>query len=220
MREGIIEATASRTVTFANVAFARMLGFESAEQLISEVTDLDTLYVDPGLRDPIVRTLATDPDQIVEIELRRRDGSTVWVRTRAMMRYDRDGQTVYRGTFEDFTEGRAAREVAREAAERVEIAFHRNPMPLFMFAVDPFTVVMANRAAEALLGYGPGEVDGWDQSHFIDPADIPFEREHLAGILDSGSPSGRFESRRRHKDGSFIPVGLLIDAFTTADGSR
>jgi PAS domain S-box-containing protein len=63
----------------ANPATARMLGYDSPEQLIAEVGNVAELYVDPRRRVELLERLRAEHElPAVELEVRRRDGSTAW----------------------------------------------------------------------------------------------------------------------------------------------
>ena len=104
---GLCVSTIEGYLIQCNTAFARMLGFATAEEaLANPASDLDLASPDGGaiLRDLRARGVVTD----FEIPLRRRDGSTAWVVGNATLldRFD-DGPTLVETIFIDVTERRA-----------------------------------------------------------------------------------------------------------------
>ncbi len=116
--EGIFQSTPDGRYLTANRALARMYGFDTAEQLMAEVTDIaGQLYVDPARRTTFRALLAArDTVSGFQSEIRRRDGSRAWISEHARAVRDADGQLLYyEGTVEDIT----ARKNAQLATERL-----------------------------------------------------------------------------------------------------
>jgi PAS domain S-box-containing protein len=112
--EGIFQATPGGRFLAVNPALARMLGYASAEQMLSEITDIERqIYVEPGRRYEMLRL--ADERGIVhgfECAVRCRDGTSIWVSmsTRAV----RDGAgniLYYEGISEDISDRRRAQEL-------------------------------------------------------------------------------------------------------------
>ncbi len=125
--EGIFRTTRSGNYLAANPALARMYGYESPAQLIAELTDIaECLYVDPTRRDDF-QALLKAHDQVTdfESEIRRRDGSTIWIAENARAVRDQAGALLYyEGTVEDVTARRTAETQLREALKAAEAASH------------------------------------------------------------------------------------------------
>jgi PAS domain S-box-containing protein len=94
------------TLLAANPALAELLGYESVDEVIAKIGSVESVYVDPALRQHWI-------DQINEVsvihdfdvELRRPDGSTVWVRDSARAIRDADGRiALYEGSLIDMTD--------------------------------------------------------------------------------------------------------------------
>jgi len=103
---GIFQSTPDGRYLSANPAIARMFGYDSPEQLIASVQDLaHQVYVDPRRREEF-KALIEQQGEVrnFEVELYRKDGSTVWVsaNARAILQ---DGVVVrYEGMNQDITE--------------------------------------------------------------------------------------------------------------------
>jgi PAS domain S-box-containing protein len=125
--EGIFQTTIEGKFLTANPAMARMLGYESPQELLSTISSIsDQLYADPERREEIYRlTLRDGFVSGFEVEMLRKDGSPVWVSVNARAVFDsEDGIAGYEGTVEDITERKSAEEALREIreAERRRIA--------------------------------------------------------------------------------------------------
>jgi PAS domain S-box-containing protein len=106
--EGIYRVTpeGSRFLT-ANPAAARILGYESPEELISTITDLATqIYAYPEDREEALRLLTGQGFlKNFDVRCRHKDGSTVWCSFSARVVRDEQGNILYHeGTSQDITD--------------------------------------------------------------------------------------------------------------------
>ena len=104
--EGIFQMTPDGRFITANRALARMFGYETPQQLMSELTDVGgRLYADPARRAELLRVV--QKEEVVsafEVEMIRRDGSTIWVSQNARAVRNASGDLAYiEGTVEDIT---------------------------------------------------------------------------------------------------------------------
>jgi PAS domain S-box-containing protein len=108
--EGVFRTTPGGRFLMANRALARMLGYESPEQLIAERTDLERQhYCVPAERARFQRLVETQGFvNGFEYEACRRDGTTMWLRSHGRAVRKPDGTIYYEGTVEDITNRRRA----------------------------------------------------------------------------------------------------------------
>lgn len=123
--EGIFRTTPDGRYLAANPALAWLYGYDSPGHLIQELTDIaGCLYVDPRRRDDFqALLLANDKVTSFESEIKRRDGTRLWIAENA--RAVRDDQGVllyYEGTVEDVTARRTAEARLRDALKHAEEA--------------------------------------------------------------------------------------------------
>jgi PAS domain S-box-containing protein len=113
----------------ANPAFLDLVGYSSFEQLSDEVTSVESFYVDPSQRDEwLERIVQTGEILDFDLQLRRRDGSTVWVQDTARAVFGDDGELLYcEGGLIDMTEKVKARKARDEFVATVSHEL-RNPM--------------------------------------------------------------------------------------------
>jgi PAS domain S-box-containing protein len=121
--EGFFRTTRKGRYLKANIALARIYGYETPEQLIDEVTDIATgLYADPLRRAEFIALLERDGkvhDFISKI--RRRDGRTIWIAENARIVRDERGNFMYfEGTVEDITGQRQSEDAMRRALKEAE----------------------------------------------------------------------------------------------------
>ena len=113
--EGIFETSLQGQLLTANPALARMLGYESINDIISSVKDTATqVWVNADARADFVRQ---DEKQIIrdfECQLQRKDGTIIWVSMNSQKVLGPDGQTLcYSGFIEDISERKRAETEAR-----------------------------------------------------------------------------------------------------------
>ncbi len=104
--EGIYQSTLGGRYLKVNPMLAQMYGYDSPETLASELTDISRqLYVDPRQRQRFIREMA-DKGLVhgFESQVRRRDGSIIWISECARALYAENGSPIgYEGTVEDIT---------------------------------------------------------------------------------------------------------------------
>ncbi|MGA2684775.1 MAG: SpoIIE family protein phosphatase [Verrucomicrobiota bacterium] len=135
--EGIFRTTTDGHYLLANVALARIYGYNSPVELMASIKDIGrNLYVDPARRDEFVRIMQTS-DTITDFEsqIYRKDGSIIWISENCRAVRDAQGKLLYyEGTVEDITQQRQM----QEALQRSESLYHSlvEAMPLGVFRRD------------------------------------------------------------------------------------
>jgi len=115
---GVFRSRPDGTIVEANPAFARILGWDSPEQV--EGTDAGSLFGSAEDRAAYLDRLREEGELVaVELELRKRDGTPVWVLENSVLTEDPEtGDPLIQGTLVDITD-------RRRAEERLEaMAFH------------------------------------------------------------------------------------------------
>lgn len=105
--EGVFQSSPASGYLTVNPALARMYGYDSPEQLIEQLIDIDRqLYVQPGRRTQFMAAMARDGSVTnFESEVYRRDGSVMWISENARAVHDEYGRLLmYEGTVEAITE--------------------------------------------------------------------------------------------------------------------
>ena len=109
--EGIFRSTPAGRYIMANRALATMYGYDTPEEMMAAITDIDTqLYVNPGTRETLLSGIRQGGVVTgMEIELYRKDGRTIWVSQNVRAVLNAEGAISYfEGTVEDITEKRWA----------------------------------------------------------------------------------------------------------------
>jgi PAS domain S-box-containing protein len=164
--EGIFQSTPEGRFATVNPALARMLGYDSPEQMLAEVDDIQRqVYVDPTRRRELIRLL--EERGVVhgfESELRRRDGISIWVsETVRLARDDARRPLYYEGMLEDVTRRRAAqraeaelRAALEESALEWQLTFDSIDASIALLD-EQAKVIRLNRAARELAGLAGDE---------------------------------------------------------------
>ncbi|MGH7976127.1 MAG: SpoIIE family protein phosphatase [Limisphaerales bacterium] len=104
--EGIFRTTPDGHYLLANIALARIYGYNSPLELMAGITDIGrNLYVKPGRREEFVRLMQQD-DTLTgfESEIYRKNGDTIWISENCRAVRDAQGKLLYyEGTVEDIT---------------------------------------------------------------------------------------------------------------------
>jgi PAS domain S-box-containing protein len=118
--EGIFQSTGEGAYINANPALAQIYGYDSPDDLMCSVTNVGRqLYVDPQRRSAFVAVMnekgfVTD----FQSEVRRKDGSRIWISERARAVRDKDGKLLYyEGSVQDVTARREADAAITEARD-------------------------------------------------------------------------------------------------------
>lgn len=159
--EGIFQSTVDGRFITANPALARMLGYESPEELLATISDIgDQLYVEPERRKEF-NLLIRDHSAVsgFEIQLRRKDGGVMWASVSARAVLEGSSELLgYEGTVEDITERKRAEAALREIreAERRRIArdLHDEAMQDLAFVLQSLQydqLTLSNRGSEGRL---------------------------------------------------------------------
>ncbi|MBN1106251.1 MAG: PAS domain S-box protein [Deltaproteobacteria bacterium] len=181
--EGMFQSTPSGSFISANPALARMYGYDSPEELMTEITDIGAqLYVDPRRREDFIRLLREKGAvQGFENMVFRRDGTIAVTSLNARLVPDKEGNIPYfEGTVEDITEQKRAEEALMESEKRYRTLVEN--LPIGIYRVTPGEkglFLMANRAFLSMFGYEKEE-----EIKGVHVSDIYMHPEERKGFSD------------------------------------
>lgn len=121
--EGIYQTTPEGAFLSANPAMARILGYDSPEELMRERRNIGLQgYVDPAVREEFRRRVEADGMVTgFESEAFRSDGTKIWLSENARVVRDGEGRVLYyEGTLEDITERKRGRARILEQLEELK----------------------------------------------------------------------------------------------------
>ena len=176
--EGIYQITPEGRFTGANPAAARLLGYDSPEELISTVTDLSSqVYVNPENHDKVVQLLKTHGvAKDIEMKYRKKDGTIMWGLQNSRVIHDDQGNISYiEGTFQDITGRKEVEERLRESENLFRDLTEKSLVGIYLIQNGLFRYVNS-RFAE-ILGYNAHELI--DTIHYEETV-LPEDRSKVA----------------------------------------
>ncbi len=156
--EGIFQTSVEGRLLTANPAMARMHGFETAGEMLAEVSDVRSLYVEPERREEFAeRIRRRGVVSGFEVEAHHRDGGTGWFSVSARAVRDGSGEIrLFEGTVEDITARKRAEAALGEIreAERRRIArdLHDIVLQDLTYTIQSMQVTRMKSADEQLRG--------------------------------------------------------------------
>jgi diguanylate cyclase (GGDEF)-like protein/PAS domain S-box-containing protein len=217
---GIYQSTPEGRFLSVNGALARMLGYDSPAQLISECRQIARdYYADPPTRDEFRRT--TEERGRVsgfECRVRRRDGRTIWTRESYHAVRDAEGRVLfYEGSVEDVTERKEAELALRESEERYRRLFSdANDIIYTTDLMGNYTSL--NRAGQLLIGYSEDELRGLNFRQVVAPECVPLVERMLARKLRGEETTTCYETEIRTKSGERLSVEVSTQLTRDASG--
>jgi PAS domain S-box-containing protein len=203
---GFFQSTPEGRFLHVNPALARMLRYESPEDLVSSIDDIaSTTYANPTDRRRYHEALkANGHVEDFQFKARCKDGSEVWISDSSRAYFDEDGElTLYEGIVVDITERRRAEEALRESEARLRTIFNTSSDGILVFNAEG-VLVMMNPSAARMYGYHEEEMIGLTGRDIVHP-----DYRHLfRAFIRECSETGHFrtESVDVHKDGSAFNV--------------
>lgn len=211
---GIYRSTLDGRFLEANPALAKMLGYDSPEDLIREVNDIAAqIYVHPGDRRTFVsRQLGSSDSNCSLNNFRRKDGSEFIANLYQKAIRNIDGRPVFlEGIAEDVSERYKAEEQLRIAATAFEV------QDAIMITDADQLILRVNRAFTEITGYAPEDVVGRTPKLLQSGRHGPdFYQSMWEAILNEGFWQSEIWNRR--KSGALYPGWLNITAVRNEDG--
>ncbi|MGI8649158.1 MAG: PAS domain S-box protein [Rubrobacter sp.] len=205
--EGIYQTTAAGRLLTANPAMARIFGYSSAEEMVREVTNVgETLYADPADRERVTGEVSKHGEVSgYEVEMARRDGSTVWVSLTGRAVTDEAGEfSGFEGTVEDISARKTAEEARRESEAIYRSVVENASESIFVVEAGSQKILEANDALCRSLGYSYEDLTRMTFRDLI-AEDGEELQDGLHRILNRGS-SHLGETKFHRKDGTLAEV--------------
>jgi PAS domain S-box-containing protein len=161
--EGVYESTPDGTFKRANPALARMLGYPSVDRLVRlTAAETSRLYLAPGRRDEFLARLGVSSNIAnFESEVRRPDGSTIWISENVRAVRDSDGRLKrIQGFVTDVTSRKQVETALRASESRFRVLFEHTPIAIVEYDYRPTAAWL-----ESLRAAGVGDLDAWFDEH-------------------------------------------------------
>ncbi|MCU1268076.1 MAG: hypothetical protein JWM21_4394 [Acidobacteria bacterium] len=186
--EGIFQSTAEGSFLTANPALARMLGYESAEELMLTRVDIEHQhYVDPLRRQEFKRLVEKNGYiRNFEYQAYRKDGSILWVTANVRAVRDDEGALLYyEGTALDITDRKYAEGNLITQKEILEKIVENIPVML-NFVDNENRIKLVNREWQKTLGWSLEEVTNKDLDVFAQAYPDPKDYEKTMAFVAAG----------------------------------
>ena len=209
---GVYRNTVSGDVLECNDALARILGYDSRQELMAH--NATELYAQSGDRDRFIARLRERKSLFAEeITLRRKDGTLVHCIESVHMLDDE----VFEGTVIDITSRRIAEDALRESEARYRLLVERMREGVAQVDNDGTLLFCNDRFCE-MLGYTREELVGMKPERFLAfPEDVELMlskiRLRMQGVSD------QYEVRVRRKDGAVIWLEIGGAPVTDGEGN-
>jgi PAS domain S-box-containing protein len=209
---GLYRTTLQGHYLAANPALARIYGYESPAAMMTALTDIgQQLYVEPTRRNAFVQQMRENGAVSgFESEVRRRDGSTIWISESCREVRDSTDQLIcYEGSVEDITARKRAELELFAAKEQAEAASKSKSTFLANMSHElrtPLNAVLgfAEILAEELFG------PLGDRRYANYARDIQTSGKHLLDVINDILDLSKVEAGHLGLDEREIEVGELL----------
>jgi PAS domain S-box-containing protein len=200
--DGIYVTTPGGLILNANPALARIMGYESAEDLMRSASNVaETIYLQPSARDKYRALMQRDGMvRDFEYQVRRRNGEIRWLSDSATAVRDDDNEVVrYEGSVRDITDQKRAEEAIAEGRRLLQQVIDTVPavinvkdrnlryvlMNRYMagiFSVEPKDA-LGRTTGDLMSRYGANKTDANDKRVLVTKGGLGFYEEEY---MDSG----------------------------------
>ncbi len=208
--EGIFQTTPDGKLLNINPSLAKMAGFASPYEMITEIEDLDQFYADTEEKSHLKKMIIEKGYvEDFEVHLYRKDRTVAWVSINARSVRDSDGCCLYiEGSIEDISKRKSVEIALRESEEKYRAVVENSLVGSFIVQDGLFKFVNPLFC----------EISGYTYDEIIDkmsPLDIvlPEEREkvlkNLKNRANGDMHQSKYEIKAVRKDGKVVSVKIL-----------
>jgi two-component system cell cycle sensor histidine kinase/response regulator CckA len=208
--EGMWLTSPEGTCLAANPAVARILGYPSAEEFVTTISDTSRVWFDPNAHLELVKKLEEHGFvQRYECRHKRKDGSILWVSLSGKRVCAPDGRTLlYEWFMEDITERKRAEIALLDSEEKFATVFRFVPAGISVADIESgFRFLDINENFAEMVGYKRADIlgrNGPELGLWANPEEF---REAVKRLRENGRVRN-FEFHFRRKDGQ-VRTGLL-----------
>jgi polar amino acid transport system substrate-binding protein len=199
-----------------NARMADIVGMTRDELMRLKARDL---YVNPADRDAIGERLRQEGQVLdAEMQMKRKDGSTLWVLLSLVPAGVDDKGQLYFGWVYDITERRQAEERLRVSETRFREAFDSAAHGMALVGLDG-RWLRVNRALCHIVGYSEAELLVTDFQSITHPDDLDADLANVQDLLAGKIPNYQMEKRYIHKQGRVVWILLSVSLVRDANGN-
>jgi PAS domain S-box-containing protein len=208
--EGIFETTREGRMMTANPALAGILGYGSAADAMTAITDsASQVWVDPDEREKYLRLLE-EQDVVLGYQclFRRKDGQEIWVSLNTRRVTNPNGKKLfYSGFMEDITVRKKAEEALRESDAKYRNLYD-SMMDGYVLVDMDGRILQYNETYRAMTGYSQDELQKLTYRDITPEKWHEGEKRIITEQVFARGYSDVYEKEYRHKDGTVFPIEL------------
>jgi len=205
--EGMALADLDGNLIFVNLAWARMHGYESSDELLGQNLSIfhNQEQLDREVA-PFNRKVMEEDHHAGEVGHMRKDGATFpTLMVTTLLRDDRGKPVALAGIAKDITERKRSEEALRTSEDNYRTLVSHTPAVLWTSDRDGHTSFISSNV-EQVYGYTPKEIlEAGDRLWLgrIHPEDLASVKAAYAAMIDRGEPFD-IEYRIQRQDGDWI----------------
>ncbi len=156
----------------------------------------------------------------IEYRLIAHDGQVTWVRERAELQYDPNGELISRvGTTQDITERRMLEDMLRQSREHFIKVFDQSPVGMVIRDLNG-KCLQSNQVFQRIFGYSQTELQDKSLSHLVHSDDRDKIDESYRSSLESGEDSCFYKDRRYVRKNGEVIWGRVITALVRDSNNK
>ncbi|HLX14847.1 MAG TPA: PAS domain S-box protein [Bradyrhizobium sp.] len=222
--DGIYVTTPAGALLNANPALARIMGYDTPEELIRGAGDIThSVYVRAEARAEYQRLMQRDGMvREYEYQVHQRGGEILWLSDSASAVRDENGKIVrYEGTVRDITDQKRAEEAIAEGRRLLQLVIDTVPAVINVKDKE-LRYVLMNRYMAGIFGIEPREAIGKTTSDLMSRYGAQKTDESDRRVLATGKELGFYEEEYRDSSGNLrywlVNKLPLLDAMGDIDG--
>jgi PAS domain S-box-containing protein len=193
--DGSYVTTPAGELLNANPALARMMGYETPEELIRNIGDITrTLYVHPAARAEYQALMGRDGMvREFEYQVRQRGGAILWLSDSATVVRDQTGEVIrYEGTVRDITDQKRAEDAIAEGRHRLQQVIDTVPAVINVKDKE-LRYVLMNRYMAGVFGIEPADAIGHTTTDLMSRYGGQKADDNDKRVLEAGRELGFYE---------------------------
>jgi PAS domain S-box-containing protein len=193
--DGIYVTTPAGALLNANPALARMMGYDTPQELIRCITDIaHTIYVHPAAREQYQFLMQRDGMvREFEYQVRQRGGAILWLSDSATVVRDEAGEVIrYEGTLRDITDQKRAEDAIAEGRRLLQQVIDTVPAVINVKDKQRRYILM-NRYMAGIFGIEPADAIGRTTSDLMSRYGAQKTDENDKRVLAAGKELGFYE---------------------------
>jgi PAS domain S-box-containing protein len=202
--DGIYVTTPAGALLNANSALARMMGYDTPEDLIRGIGDITkNIYVHPGVRGKYQYLMQRDGMvREFEYQVHTRDGAVLWLSDSATAVRDDAGEIVrYEGTVRDITDQKRAEDAIAEGRRLLQQVI--DTVPAVINVKDKrLRYILMNRYMAGIFGVEPADAIGRTTTDLMSRYGAKKTDENDKRVLAAGRELGFYEEEYLDSSGN------------------